>query len=271
MPIVRDPLDPKISMWHFLAYYLRFMREKEGLSLTQWGKVIGAARSTVSNMEAGRHRLQEDHARIIDRTYGTGRLIELLLWYAQAAHDPDWFRQYSKYEEQASLVKIYNGEFIPLPLQTDEYTWAYVQETDTKDPEALQGTRVKRKRAMLDREDPPYLMVLIHESVLASVVGGPAVMKDQLKYLLKLVMVPTMSVRVVPFTAGAHRGCDGSFQVISLDGRDIAYAGAQNGGRLIEEPSEAREFSFKFDRISAKALPEDGSRALIEQYVERYS
>jgi hypothetical protein len=124
---------------------------------------------------------------------------------------------------------------------------------------------------MLDREEPAYLMVLMHESVLATAVGGPAVMKDQMKYLLKLVMVPTISVRIVPFSSGAHRGGDGYFQVITLDGRDIAYAGAQNGGRLIEEPSEAREFCFKFDRIGAKALSEDGSRTLIEQYVERHS
>ncbi len=35
MAIVRDSLDPTISMWHFLAYCLRFTREKEGMSLTQ--------------------------------------------------------------------------------------------------------------------------------------------------------------------------------------------------------------------------------------------
>ncbi len=38
MPIVREPLDPKISMWYFLAFYLRFWREKMGLSLTQCGR-----------------------------------------------------------------------------------------------------------------------------------------------------------------------------------------------------------------------------------------
>ncbi|GAA4235303.1 Scr1 family TA system antitoxin-like transcriptional regulator [Actinomadura meridiana] len=271
MPIVRDPLDPKLSLWHCLSYYLRFFRENEELSLTQWGKIIGAARSTVSNMEAGRHRIQEDHAKIIDSHFGTGRLFELLLFFARRSHDPNWLIQYYKYAELASLIKIFHGGMIPPPFQTDEYTWAWVQESETDDFEVLQATRVKRKRAILDREDPPYLMALIHESVLATVIGGHAVMKDQLKYLLKLTMVPNISVRVVPFSAGSHRGVDGCFQVISLDGRDIAYAGAQNGGRLIEEPAESREFCFKFDRIGAKALSEDGSCALIEQYVERYS
>jgi hypothetical protein len=51
MPIVRDPLDPKISMWHFLAHSMRFFREGAGLSLTQCGRIIGVQRSTVSNFD----------------------------------------------------------------------------------------------------------------------------------------------------------------------------------------------------------------------------
>ncbi|TMR40734.1 helix-turn-helix domain-containing protein [Actinomadura geliboluensis] len=61
MPIVRDPIEPRLSIYHFLAFYLRFLCERAGLSLTQVGKIIGVARSSVCNMEAGRQRPQEDH------------------------------------------------------------------------------------------------------------------------------------------------------------------------------------------------------------------
>ncbi|MBA9002299.1 helix-turn-helix domain-containing protein [Thermomonospora cellulosilytica] len=270
MPIVRDPLDPKVSMWHFLAYYLRFMREREGLSLTQWGRIIGAARSTVSNIEAGRHRLQEDHAKIIDARFGTGRLIELLLWYARSAHDPDWFRQFTHYEKQATALKIYHGEMIPFPFQTDEYTWEQVREGDYRDMESEQEARLRRKRHLLDREDSPFLWALIHESALATQVGGPELMRKQIQHLREMADLPRIVVRIIPFTAGAHLGTDGPFQIISLESRDIAYAGAQNGGRLVEGPGEVREFAFKFDRIGAKAASEDDSRKLIEQWLERY-
>ncbi|SEG74346.1 hypothetical protein SAMN04489712_110216 [Thermomonospora echinospora] len=269
MPIVRDPLDPKISMWHFLSYYLRFMREKEGLSLTQWGRIIGAAKSTVSNIEAGRHRLQEDHAKIIDRKFGTGRLIELLLWFARAAHDPDWFRQFTQYEEQANALKMYHGDVIPFPLQTDEYTWAYVQASNHKDQEGEYAARLQRKRNILDRKNSPFIWAMLHESALASLVGGAEVMRAQLRYLREVADLPHVIVRVIPFAAGAHLGADGPFQIISLETRDIAYAGAQNGGRLVEEPSEVREFGFTFDRIGAKAASEDDSRKLIDQWLER--
>lgn len=52
MPTVRDPLNPKISLWHMLAYLLRWEREKNGLSLAQWGKIASAAPSTVSNIDS---------------------------------------------------------------------------------------------------------------------------------------------------------------------------------------------------------------------------
>jgi hypothetical protein len=271
MPIVRDPLDPKISFWHFLAYYLRFTREKEGLSLTQWGQIIGAARSSVSNMEAGRHKIQDDQVSLIDRHFGTGRLFELLLWYARTAHNPDWFRQYSHYEAMATAIKIYHGQAIPGPLQTDDYTRALLQASRFRDIETALAERIARKRAIHDRENPPFLWVLMDENVLLWQVGDAQIMKAQLQHLRATADLPYVSVRIVPFSSGAHLGIDGPFRVISMESRDVAYSGAQNGGRLIEGTGEVKELAVKFDHIGAKAASEDASRALIEQYLERYT
>jgi transcriptional regulator with XRE-family HTH domain len=271
MPIVREPLDPKLSLWHFLAYELRFEREKHGLSLAQMGQIINAARSTVSNVEAGRRKIDERQAKIIDRKWGTGRLFELLLWYARTAHDPDWIRQYSHYEATATTIKIYHGQAIPGPLQTDDYIRALLEVSDVKDIESALAERISRNRAILDREDQPFVWALMDESVLSLPIGGPDVMKAQLKQLRELADLPRMIVRIIPTASGAHLGIDGPFQLIRMETRDVAYSGAQNGGRLIEGPSEVRELDVRFDRIGAKAASEDGSRALIEQYMERYA
>lgn len=271
MPIVRDPLDPKLSLWHFLAYELRYERERHGLSLTQMGRMINAARSTVSNIEAGRRKIDERQAKIIDRTWGTGRLFEMLLWYARTAHDPDWFRQYSHYEAAATSIKIYHGQAIPGPLQTEAYTRALVEVGTAADVDAELAERAARKKAVLDREDPPLLWVLMDESALGWPVGGREVMKAQLGHLHEMAGLPYVILRIIPASSGAHLGFDGPFRIISLDSRDIAYAGAQNGGRLIEGPTEVKELGVKFDRIGAKAASQDGSRALVEQHLERFS
>lgn len=271
MPIVREPLDPRLSLWHFLAYELRFERERRGLSLTQMGQIINAARSTVSNIEAGRRKIDDGQAKTIDRTWTTGRLFELLLWYARTSHNPNWFRQYSHYEATASVIKIYHGQAIPGPLQTDDYIRALLEMDDPKHFDAAVAERIARKRAIFGREDPPFVWALMDESVLGFPVGGAKVMKDQLQHLLELSRLPHVIVRIIPTLSGAHLGIDGPFQVISLETRDVAYSGAQNGGRLIEGTGEVKEFAIKFDRIGAKAASEDGSRALIEQYLERYA
>ncbi|WP_030171404.1 helix-turn-helix domain-containing protein [Spirillospora albida] len=270
MPTVRDPLDPKISMWHFLAFYLRFLREKAGLSLTQCGAVIGVARSTVSNIEAGRIRPHEDQLEKLDAKYGTGSLLRLLLWFARMAHEPDWGRQLVKYEEQANTIRSYHGQAIPRQLQIEDYVRALVDVGTEEGADEIVARRLARQKALNDREKQPFYWLIMDEAVLASCVGGPEVMKAQLLHLRRAMDLPNIIIRFVPPSAGAHPGVDGPFQVISLATRDVAYAGAQNGGRLIEQPLEVRDMWTKFDRIGAKALPEDDSRALVEKYLEQY-
>ncbi|MFV2172488.1 helix-turn-helix domain-containing protein [Actinomadura sp. LOL_016] len=269
MPIVRDPLDPKISMWHFLAFMMRFWREKMGLSLTQCGEIIGAARSTVSNLEAGRRRPQDDQMRVLDERYGTGGLFQVLLWFARMAHDPDWGRQIDKYEEEAISIKTYHGQIVPLALQTDEYTWAYVKASKFKDLDAIMALRVAKKKAYWNKGDSLLTWTVIDENVLARPVGGKEVMKEQLAHLLELAALQHVSLRVVPFASGEYMGVDGAMQIIGLEDRDVAYSAAQNGGRLIETPREVRDLSVMFDRIGVNAASEEASREIIKQYLER--
>lgn len=271
MPTVRDPLDPRISMWHFLSFFMRFMREKNGMSLAQCGEVMGAARSSVSNLEAGRRRPQDDQMRLLDKHYGTGLLFQLLLWFARMAHDPDWARQCMEYEKIATAIKTYHGRAIPPPFQTEAYVRGILEAGALKDVDTEVAKRLEKQRMILEREDPPVLWMLVDESVLAFPIGRADVMKEQLQHLLEMTHQPNVVMRVIPTNAGAHHGVDGPFQVMCLAERDVAYAGAQNGGRLIEAPIEAREFSTMFERIGAKALPEDASRGIIEQYLETFS
>lgn len=271
MPSVREPLDPRVSMWHFLAFFMRFMREKACLSLAQCGEIMGAARSSVSNMEAGRRRPQDDQMRLLDKHYGTGLLFQLILWFARMAHDPDWARQCMEYEKQSMAIKTYHGKAIPRPFQTEGYIRALLETENAKEIEAEIAARMERQRLILERSDVPTLWMLVDESVLACPIGGLEIMKHQLEHLLNMARQSSVVMRIVPTAAGAHHGFDGPFQVICLPERDVAYAGAQNGGRLIESPIEVRDFSTKFERIGAKALPVDASRALVEQYLERYS
>jgi hypothetical protein len=265
---VREPLDPKISLWHFLAYQLRCEREKHGLSLAQWGQLINAARSTVSNIEAGRRKIDERQAKVIDKKWNTGGLFELLFWYARTAHDPDWFRQATQYEADARIIRIYQGQIIPIPLQTEGYARALLAEGNARDVDTAVGARMARQAAILDRAEPPFIWVLLDEGALDCQIGGPGIMKEQLRHLVALGDLPHVSIRLIPKSAGAHLGLDGPFRIISLEARDVGYAGAQRGGRLIEATGEVRELGVDYDRIGIKASSEDASRVLITGLME---
>lgn len=270
MPVhVRDQLDPRISHWHFLAYAIRLLREQHGLSLTQVGKLLDVTRGTVSNFEAGRRKLGDEYARVLDQRYGTDELIQTIVFYARMSHDPDWHRTFTGYELEAKVHKIYNGQRIPIPFQTEDTMRALMAAARTvKDSELVVKSRLARQEAILNREDPPYIWTLLDEPVLDWLTGGRETLRMQLAYLLELSRCPNIAIRIIPTSTGAHNGSDGSIQLVSLEEREVAYVGAQRGGRLIESPSEVREVALDWEFLSNKAMSIEESRALMTRKLE---
>lgn len=268
---VRETIDPNSSLWAWLAFDLWFYRTQRGLSLAQVGLIAKAARGTVSNWEAGRLRPQDDHMKRLDEAWNTGGHFQRLLYYARTGHDPDWFKQYIQYESAADVIKIYHGQSLPVPVQTYEYARALLSAgAGAEDIEGALEVRLKRQE-ILGRSKRPRLWILVDETVLDHLVGGREVMADQLRRLLDLGESPHITIRIVPSSAGAHPGFDGPFQVLTVRNRDIAYAGAQIGGRLIEAGDEVRTLTIRFDEIGAEALSRSASRSLIEQKLKELS
>jgi transcriptional regulator with XRE-family HTH domain len=268
VPKKRDPLNPRLSLWHLLAFQLRYLRELNGLSLAQVGAIINAARSTVSNIEAGRLRIDERQAALLDERYGTGVLIQTLLYFACMGHDPEWQRQYAEYEARAQIIRIYQGQVIPTGFQNEAYIRALVAAKAGANVEAAVASRLKKTAAIFDREKPPYVWLLLDEGVLEIEVGGREVMRGQLQHLVDLSRQLNVSVRIIPKTSGSHCGQDGPMRIISLKERDLAYIGARNGGRLVETSEEVRNLIIEFDLIGQQAASEEESRRIIRRVME---
>jgi hypothetical protein len=73
---------------------------------------------------------------------------------------------------------------------------------------------------------------------------------------------------VVPKTAGWHYGLQGAFKVMTVDASDVVYTEANGGGRIALSAMEVEDFTVRYDKIGAKALPEDSSRVMIEKLME---
>lgn len=178
--------DPKRSLWDFMAYYLRFLRTQHNMTGEAVGRIVQRSKSTISRYESGEYRLTEHDCEALDRTWNTGGLFSTLLHYARLGHDPDWLRQYIDYEAQATVIKVWESNLIPGLFQTADYARGNLMAGGiVKDVDAAVEARLARQ-TILEREDPPTLLVMLAESLLELPCGGSAVMKAQLARILEL-------------------------------------------------------------------------------------
>jgi transcriptional regulator with XRE-family HTH domain len=266
MPLKPSP-DPMSSMWAWLAHDLRLYRVMHKMSGTRFGQIINVTRSTVSRLESGELKIDEQQAIALDTALNTGGHFLRLLTYAKQGHDPNWFKEHVSYETRARVMKIFELALMPGLLQTPGYARACFEAAGVEDPERQTEERVSRQSA-LDRSPRPLLWVLLAQNAVDCPVGGAEVMRAQLAHLLSLNERANISVRVVPRTAGAYVGLDGAFKVMTVEEGDIAYTEAHGGGRLVLSAQEVRSFSVRYDRIGVKALHEEASRDLIREIME---
>ena len=121
---------------------------------------------------------------------------------------------YFLHERGADLIRDWTTNWLPGLVQTRPYAEALLRGgwgLDEPTVQAKAAYRVARQRETLARS---RVDLIVDESVLHREVGGPEVMRGQLVALLDL--PANVSLRVVPFTVGAHQGVDGPF--ILLDG-----------------------------------------------------
>lgn len=260
-------VDPDAGLWNWLAYDLRFYRQKYGMSQSAMSEVIKTSSPNLSNLEAGRRRLKDEQAEALDERFRTGGHFKRLLRYARLGHDPNWFKQYVGIESRASGLKVYEPIAVPGILQTPEYAGALFKAGGATNVEELIEARMSRQE-VLRRPDPPLLWVVVTQNVIDWPVGGASVMRKQLARLLEAAEQPNIGLRVIPRSAGAHAGFDGSLYILSGEDGDIAYIEATGGGRLVPSLTEVRAYEARFERIGQSALPMQSSLEMIRDAME---
>jgi hypothetical protein len=179
---------------------------------------------------------------------------------------PTWFEDWLRAEGEAQSLRIWSPMLVPGLLQTAEYARALflAEQTDTSDDaiDALVAARLER-RAILDRADPPDVVVVLDEAVLHRLIGSPQVMHDALVQVAGLSQRPYVVVQVVPASNGANAGLGGAFHIAAADGmaETLHMDGVEE--QTTEKRSALRKAAVTFDRVRGDALPRDASRDLI--------
>ncbi|MBW8482328.1 helix-turn-helix domain-containing protein [Actinomadura parmotrematis] len=265
--MTNEPPDPCSSMYAWIAYSLRFQRVERGLSGDALAKILKHSRSTISRLESGEAKLTDKQAATLDREWRTGKFFTIALWFARLGHDPNRQASYFAFEARASMIRMFNGQYIPALFQTESVARAMLVAGRNDDIEGALAKRLTRQKLM-ERTPRPELWLIMPETVLWWPIGGAEVWREQLAHLLALAELPNVTLRIMPRTAGAHEGLDGTFKVISVQGGEVGFVEAPTGGRLVAEESEAQALRLRFERIGALALPVDSSRKLIVETLE---
>jgi hypothetical protein len=183
---------------------------------------------------------------------------------------PEWVRAFVGLEAEAAEIKKFEVELVPGLFQTEAYTRAVTRAADpTRNPaevDRLVAIRQERQ-ARLFGDGPPQLWVVLNEAVIRRAVGGPEVMSEQLGRLRELADLPTVSLQVLPFNAGAHAAMGSSFSILRLPdpGGQVVYLEDLWSAEYVDREPQVAAYNQVFDRLRTTALDAAETMSLIER------
>jgi hypothetical protein len=181
---------------------------------------------------------------------------------------PASFRSFAPYEAEAVILRTFEHSLVPGLLQTADYARAVLStlpNTTADDIDALVVARLGRQ-AVLQRDDPPIVWVLMDEWAVRRPVGPPDLMLAQRAHLVEMSRLPNVTIQVVPYSAGGHVGLQGAFTIADLgDSGAILWLETAADGQAVEDTAIVSHVSLRFDSLRAEALPKKATRELLEQ------
>jgi transcriptional regulator with XRE-family HTH domain len=195
-------------------------------------------------------------------------------WTPYRSSVPDPYDEFVALEAEATTICEWEAQVVPGLLQTDEYARAVIEVgADIEDTETIQRRLALRmaRQAVLTREPPPFLQILLDEAVLHREVGGREVLGRQLARLVEASGRPGLELLILPFSAGAHAGQTESFMVLEFaEGTraPIVHIEGLTGGLFRVTSNEVEVYQDALDDLRERALSEEESRTVIAEREE---
>ncbi|MGI5129715.1 helix-turn-helix domain-containing protein [Pseudonocardia sp. CA-107938] len=260
--VVRRQLGAKLRQ-------LRLAAGKDVIDVTEAG--LGS-KAKISRIETGKGPVRVADVRALCWLYGVDAASTDALaamapgtqqddWWEVFGESvvPDWFGLAASLEAIASRIRSFEPGLVHGLVQTPDYARATFQADPRLDESVIAKRvefRMERQRRVLERGG--QIDIVLHESALTMVVGSADVMRAQVDHLVSQAARPNVSIRVLPFAAGAYPS-SGTFRLMDFDDPDdpsVAYVEMPYyGARYVDTPRERAEYEFVFDLVAAKSLP----------------
>ncbi|WP_280256829.1 helix-turn-helix domain-containing protein [Nocardia wallacei] len=275
-----------------LGRQMHMLRERAAVKQAEAARIIGVSAQSIGRLEDGQNTRPNDiFLNILCDSYGASdkerRTVLALAHEVRTAHKHGggWWRGYADQfigdfdhylalEDAASRLTTWRVTIVPGLLQTPDYrraiAWAESPDAPTDEIEKRIEWATRRQTRL---EDPNFAVdALLSEAVLRDQAGGPAVMSDQLRHLVKLSDLPNVSIRVVPFDACSILGpYVGSFYLLEFPPLQqsktveppVVYVEEYAGDLYLERSEDVDRYRRALREINRVALDQEKSRAFI--------
>lgn len=261
-------LDPGASPLDYYGFELRRYREAAGLTQKQLGDIVNYTGSLVGQIETARKLPTPEFSERVDVALDTGGLLYRLVDLVMRSQLPAWFQQVAELEARATEICTFQLHMVHGLLQTEAYVRAVLGALDQTNLDDRTAVRLARQR-IFEKEVPPVLWAVISEAALYQEIGGPETMRGQLAHLLSFESNPRINIQVLPFSAGAHAGLQGSFNLYRFaSDPDIVYTEGYGSGHPTANPDTVKDCSLRYDHLQAAALSLKDSAELIRRAME---
>ncbi|TDC72218.1 helix-turn-helix domain-containing protein [Streptomyces hainanensis] len=263
-----------------LGTELRKLRERAGMTAPEAAAELNTNRTGISNLEAGRFGVSAERVRVLARIYHypDEQHIDALADMADE-RGKGWWEEYrgalstgaldvAELEYHAKALRTTHIMHVPGLLQTEEYA-KVVLATDVPWPNPQELRRRlsfrMRRRDVLDRTDAPHCTFMVHESALRIELGGAKVARGQLEHLLDASERDNITIRVIPFSAGAfpNVGISTVYAAGPVPRLDTVHLEVPHGSSLIDSETHLVNYRVIMDYIEGITLSPSETRDLM--------
>ncbi|GAA2152943.1 helix-turn-helix transcriptional regulator [Kitasatospora kazusensis] len=267
-------LQPGRSVRDLFGFQLRVHRKRRGKSLAALAVEINRSKTVLSNIETADRSIPPELPAELDEYFESDGIFTALYPLVCLEGFPDWSRRFMELEALASTQrKFANGAF-PGLWQTRRYGKRLLElglPRATPDQIEERWSARESRQALLTRDEPPHIWVVLDEVTMRRAVGSPETMREQISHVLDLTDGPNAVVQVLPFSSGGHGSMAGSITLLDfLDAPRAAYVEGYVVGQLLESPEQVAETSLNYDFIQAAALPPKESRTWLRRVMEEF-
>jgi transcriptional regulator with XRE-family HTH domain len=265
-----------------LGSQLRRLREARGITREAAGYSIRASESKISRMELGRVSFKTRDVEDLLTLYGItdeaerNSLLSLAReanvagwWHSYSDVLPNWFPTYVGLEGAASLIRVYEVQFVHGLLQTEDYARAVVRRgmksAGTEDVERRVALRLERQKYLVEGTGPEFHFVL-DEAALRRPYGSREVMRGQLQHLIDISERPNVRLQVMPFGFGGHSGESGAFTILSFpesDLSDVVYMEQLTSALYLDKHEDVTQYERALKELQQDSPGPDESRDLL--------